>query len=276
LEVEVDHRPQDVSDPRAIFLFGLDQPFGEFDQDIDAERRAVYPWASDNEQAQILKVSRTRGRGTDAGLLIENPLKLDTKYCLLDATGEHVPSQADYLLRSGESVDNIVQLGAQTLVPEHGELVEPRVVDEAGIAQPVDRELGVVRIRDDGSNHANLQYTNTGVVSPRLRSGKDQAEWDRRTSAPASGPVVSWRRVFFVAGSNLEKYSLTAASDSARVISLRSLSHEKGLEKAWLARPTTEKSVKMRMVATMIGEVRETAKLPLYFMTRLTQHQWHM
>jgi hypothetical protein len=158
LEVEVDHGPQDVSDPRAIFLFGLEQPLAEFDQVGDAERRAIYPCVSAKERAQKLKIPRTRGGGADAGLLIENPLKLDTKYRLVDATGEYVPCQADYLLRSGESVDNIVQLGAQTLVPEYGELVEPRVVDEAGIAQPVDRELGVVRIGDDGSNHANLQY----------------------------------------------------------------------------------------------------------------------
>jgi hypothetical protein len=59
---------------------------------------------------------------------------MDTKYRLVDATGEHVTSQANYLLRSGEGVDNIVQLGAQALVPGNGELVEPRVVDEAGIA----------------------------------------------------------------------------------------------------------------------------------------------
>jgi hypothetical protein len=69
-----------------------------------------------------------------------------------------------------------------------------------------------------------------------------------------------------VAGSNLEKYSLTAASVSASVISLRSLSNEKGLAKAWLARPTAEKRVKKRMVVT-IGGVREVANLPLYFMT---------
>ena len=68
-----------------------------------------------------------------------------------------------------------------------------------------------------------------------------------------------------MAGSNLEKYSLTAASVSASVISLMSLSHEKGVEKAWLARPTSEKRVNRRMVAA-IGEVREAANLPLYFM----------
>ena len=84
---------------------------------------------------------------------------MDTKYSLVYPTGVHVTSQADYLLRSGEGMDNIVQLGAKALVPEDGELVEPRVVDEAGIAQPVDREFGVIRIRDDGRNNTNLRTT---------------------------------------------------------------------------------------------------------------------
>lgn len=83
---------------------------------------------------------------------------MDTKYCLRDATSENVPSQANYLLCSGENVDNVVQLGAQTLVPEYSELIEPGMVDEASIAQPVDRVLGVFWIRNDGNNHADLQY----------------------------------------------------------------------------------------------------------------------
>jgi hypothetical protein len=53
----------------------------------------------------------------------------------------------------------------------------------------------------------------------------------------------------------LEKYALTAASDSVSVISLMSLSHETGLENAWLARPTTEKRVNKRMVGSMGGDV---------------------
>ncbi len=53
-----------------------------------------------------------------------------------------------------------------------------------------------------------------------------------------------------------------------------SLSHERGLEKAWLARPTTEKRVNKRMVAT-IGEMREATNLPLYFMM-LTYHRWQL
>jgi hypothetical protein len=173
-------------------------------------------------------------------------------------------------------VDNIVQLGAQTLVTEYGEFVEPRVVDEAGTAQQVDRVIEVIRImiRDEGSNHSNLQYTRVGVSPTKRLWGKDQAGWDQRTSAPVSGPVVSWRRVFFVAGPNLEKYALMAASVSASVISLRSLLHEKGLEKAWLARHTTEKKAKKRMVATIGRCGRQRTSLYIYDMP--TQHQWHM
>ena len=158
LEVEVDHGPQDVSDPRPIVLFGLDQPFGIFDEDVDTERRAIYPCVSYNSREQTGS-RRTCGRGADAGTLIENHLKLDTKYCLCDATSENVSSEADHLLCSSESVDNVVHLGAQTRVPKYGELIEPGMVDEAGVAQPVDRELGMFRIRDNGSNHADLKYT---------------------------------------------------------------------------------------------------------------------
>jgi hypothetical protein len=53
----------------------------------------------------------------------------------------------------------------------------------------------------------------------------------------------------------LEKYASTAASDSVRVISLVSLSHEKGLEKAWLARPTRDKRFNKCMVASIRGDV---------------------
>ena len=61
----------------------------------------------------------------------------------------------------------------------------------------------------------------------------------------------------------MEKYALTAASDSASVISLMSLSYEKGLEKAWLARPTTEKRVNGRMAVNIVGDARkqQTANL---------------
>jgi hypothetical protein len=73
LEVEVDHGPQDVSDPRAIILFGLEQPFGVFDEVGGTERRAIYPCVSDNGRAQTPS-PRTCGRGANAGLLFENHL----------------------------------------------------------------------------------------------------------------------------------------------------------------------------------------------------------
>jgi hypothetical protein len=73
LEIEVDHGPQDVSDPRAIVLFGLEQPLGVFDEVGSTERRAVYPSVSDNGRAQT-RSPHTCGRGADAGLLIENHL----------------------------------------------------------------------------------------------------------------------------------------------------------------------------------------------------------
>lgn len=69
-----------------------------------------------------------------------------------------------------------------------------------------------------------------------------------------------------VGGSNLEKYSLTAASDSARVISYGSLSsknppesHESGLPRARLASPSAEKSAKKCMIATIEGRGRRRA-----------------
>jgi len=83
------------------------------------------------------QISRTRGRGADASLGIEKFVELDIEHGLLDATGEHIPSEAGHLLRPGEGVDDVVELRAQTLVSENGELVEPRVVDEAGVTQPI-------------------------------------------------------------------------------------------------------------------------------------------
>jgi hypothetical protein len=158
LKVKVDDGPQDVGHPSAILLFGFYQPLRIFEQDRDAEGRAICPSAQKKRKraSKKLKISRTRGGGADASFGIKKFVKLDIEHGLPDATCEHVPGEADHLLGPGEGVDDVVELRAQTLVSEHGELVEPRVVDEAGIAQPVDRELGVIRIRDDGSNHANL------------------------------------------------------------------------------------------------------------------------
>jgi len=73
LKVEVDHGPQGVSDPRAIVLFGLEQPFGVFDEVGGTERRTIYPCVSDNGREQT-RSPHTCSRGADAGLLIENHL----------------------------------------------------------------------------------------------------------------------------------------------------------------------------------------------------------
>ena len=74
MEVEIDHGPQDVSDPRAIVLFGLEQPFGVFDEVGDAGRRSIYPaFQTTNKHKREVR-ARTCGRGADAGLLIQNHL----------------------------------------------------------------------------------------------------------------------------------------------------------------------------------------------------------
>ncbi len=41
LEIEIDDGPEDVGDPGAVVLFGLDQPLGILEEDISAERRAI-------------------------------------------------------------------------------------------------------------------------------------------------------------------------------------------------------------------------------------------
>jgi len=51
LQVEVDHGPQDVCDPRAIVLFRLDQPLRIFEKDVDTEGRAVCPNAQTSRDA---------------------------------------------------------------------------------------------------------------------------------------------------------------------------------------------------------------------------------
>ncbi len=84
------------------------------------------------------------------------------------------------------------------------------------------------------------------------------------TSTPASGPVISWRRALLVAGSNLAKYSATAASDSARLISFTCLLHERGMARAWVARPRAGRRVERRMVTTMVGGHATASTLPSY------------
>jgi len=109
----------DFCDPRAIILLRLDQPLRIFEQDVDTGWKAIH------------------SRGANASLGIEGFVKLEIEHGLLDATGKHIPSETDHLLCPGEDVDGIVELRAQTLVSENVELAEPRVVDEAGVTQPI-------------------------------------------------------------------------------------------------------------------------------------------
>jgi hypothetical protein len=100
--------------------------------------------------------SHTRGGGANASLRVEKFVELDIEHGLPNTTGVYIPGEADHLQGSRESVDYIVHLGPQAIVIEYGELVEPGVVDEAGIAKPVNGELGVVWIWNDGCDDADL------------------------------------------------------------------------------------------------------------------------
>jgi len=115
---------------------------------------------------------RLTGSGrADAGVFALDRIDLDVEHGLLDATAEHVSCEADYLLRTDERVRQVIRHRAQALVAEHGELIEPRVVNEAGIAQPIHRELRVERIRDDRRNDADLQ-TGEDVIPHRKGAGE--------------------------------------------------------------------------------------------------------
>jgi hypothetical protein len=82
---------------------------------------------------------------------------MNKEHGLLDTTSEYVSGEADHFLCPDERVRQVVRHGAKACVAKHGQFVQPRVVYEASVAQPVDRELGVVGIRDDRCNDANLR-----------------------------------------------------------------------------------------------------------------------
>jgi hypothetical protein len=148
-EIEVDDGPQVVSNPGAVFLIGLHQPLRILEKDVRAERRAVCDSIRSEHDPKTTKLLRTRCGGTDASGGVENFLELEVQHGLPDATCEYVSGEADHLLRPCERVDNVVHLRAQVRVAEHGELIEPGVVYEASVAQPVDGEFGVIRIGYD-------------------------------------------------------------------------------------------------------------------------------
>ena len=139
-----------VGNPGAIILFGLHQPLRILEKDIHAERRAVCaPLRTRSKTTQIL---RTRGGRTDASLShgVKKSPELEVKHGLIYATIKYISGDADHLLRPCERVDNVVHLRAQARVALHGELIDPGVVDEASVAQPVDGVFGVSRIWDYG------------------------------------------------------------------------------------------------------------------------------
>jgi len=139
-------------------------------------------------------ISRTCCGRANASSRVNKHVKFDIKHRFFEATGEHVPSEADHLLRPSEGVDYIIDLWAQTRVAQYGEFVDPRVVDLTGVTNPVYRILGVVRIRDDGGNHTNLKgqkkYVTIGLPMTSF-DAKSVRLAKQLTSAPASGPVVS-------------------------------------------------------------------------------------
>ena len=95
--------------------------------------------------------------GADPGVFVLDGLELDVEHGLLDATGEHISCETDHLLGPDERVCQVIRHGAKAGVAEHGEFVQPWVVDEASVAQPIDRELGVIGIRDDCRNDTDLR-----------------------------------------------------------------------------------------------------------------------
>ena len=96
------------------------------------------------------KSLRTRGGRTDASLGVDKHLDLEVEHGLLETACKYVSGEAGHLLRPRQCVDDVVQLRAQARVVEHGELVEPGVVDKASVAQPVDGEFGVIGVGYNG------------------------------------------------------------------------------------------------------------------------------
>jgi hypothetical protein len=82
---------------------------------------------------------------------------MDIEHGLLNATSVNISSEADHLLGPDERVCQVIRHGAKTCVAEYGEFIQPGVIDEASIAQPVDRKFGMVGIRDDGRDDTDLR-----------------------------------------------------------------------------------------------------------------------
>ena len=94
---------------------------------------------------------------TNPGGLVLNHIEMDVPNCFLDTAGEHVSGEADHLLGSDECVCHVISHGTKAFITEHSKLVQPGMIDETRIAQPVDRELWVVGVWDNCRNDAWLR-----------------------------------------------------------------------------------------------------------------------
>lgn len=98
-------------------------------------------------------------------------VELDVEDGLFDSTRQHVSGETDHLLGPDERVREVICHGTKAFVAKHGEFVQPWVIDEARVAQPIDRELGMVGIRNDSRNDSDLSAKDKFVISYR-RSGR--------------------------------------------------------------------------------------------------------
>jgi hypothetical protein len=169
LKVEVEFRPQYVGDPCAVILLRLGQPFSVFEQDRGAERRSVFTVINgdnhryNNFKPMYLSLRHMRlsepltgSWRADTGVLVLDGFEMDIEHGLLNAASVNISGEADHLLGPDERVCQVVRRGAKTCVAEYSEFIQPGVIDEASIAQPVDRKLGMVGIRDDCRNDTDL------------------------------------------------------------------------------------------------------------------------
>jgi hypothetical protein len=112
------------------------------------------------------RVSSLTGSGrADAGVFALDGVELDVEDSLFDSTRHHVSGETDDLLGPDERVREVICHGTKAFVAKNCEFVQPWVIDEARVAQPIDRELRVVGIWDDGRNDSDLSAKDMFVIS---------------------------------------------------------------------------------------------------------------
>jgi hypothetical protein len=75
------------------------------------------------------------------------------------------------LLAPDERMCQVIRHGAKACIAEHGEFVQPGMIDETSVAQPIDRELGMVGIRNNCRNDTDLSGRDLFVNSYRTGLG---------------------------------------------------------------------------------------------------------